>query len=95
MTTRAHLEQVQKATGKTPDALILPEFPHIATHVWDAFMSIHKGRSYGMSGPNPLSWGDIKDWSELNGIRLTPWENEVVKDLDLIWVNSVSEGADG
>jgi len=58
-------------------------------------MSLHSGRSYGMSGPNPLSWGDIKDWCDLTGVHLPPWEVDMIKALDLVWVRTMNESSDG
>jgi len=91
---REHLEQVEKSTGKTPEELIGPEFPDIVAHVWAAFLDLHKGRSYGMSGGNPLTWSDIAAWCNLTGIVLSSWEVDTIKALDMAWVASANERDD-
>ena len=91
MSDRAHLEQVAKMKGELPPELEVPDFPDIASHIWVTFNELSAGRTYGMSGPNPLSWEGIKAWVDLNGIVLTPWELETIKALDMAWVRSVNE----
>jgi len=83
--------QVFKATGKRPPELVLPQFPDSARYVWSTFNEMSAGRTYGMNGPNPLSWEGIKAWSDLHGIPLSPWELETIKALDMMWVRSLNE----
>lgn len=87
---RDHLEQVAKATGKDV-GLLGPALPDVAMHLWHLFLDLHRGRDYGANGPNPLSYQLILAWSELTGIRLSPWEVDVVKVLDSLWINTVNE----
>lgn len=88
---RAHLEQVAKSLGRVPEDLIGPPFPDRYAHLWQAFVDIHKGRSYGMSGPNPLSWQDILAWDTLMRAGLQDWEVRVIKALDLLWLRITGE----
>lgn len=91
MSEREHLEQVARIKGETPEELIGPEFPEVTRHIWDVFLSMHLGRSYGMSGPNPLTWEGIAAWCNLNGIVLSSWELETVKALDMAWIRVANE----
>jgi len=91
VTQREHLEQVEKMLGEAPPELISPDFPDVAAHLWAAFLDIHKGRSYGMSGGNPRSWSDIAAWCNLTGIVLSSWDVETIKALDMAWVRSSNE----
>lgn len=94
-TERDHLEQVAKQLGKelqeveqaNADAI----FPDVASHIWTTFLQLHEGRTYGMSGPNPISYDIIKAWCDLTGITLTPWEIETVKSLDNLWIKTIGE----
>jgi hypothetical protein len=94
-TERDHLEQVAKQLGKqledieqaNADAI----FPDIASHLWTTFLQLHDGRTYGMSGPNPISYDIIKAWCDLTGITLSPWEIETVKSLDNLWIKTIGE----
>lgn len=59
-----------------------PEIPFYLTHVWEWFWQIHEGRSYGMSGPNPLTWPDIKAWKDLLNIQIHSLEVGLIKVID-------------
>lgn len=74
---------------------MLPDFPDVARHVWDHFLSIHRGRSYGINGPNPISFQDIESWSRLTGWKLSPWEVDAVKRLDVAYLSKNEESEDG
>jgi hypothetical protein len=95
-TTEAdHLAQVAKQLGKSLDdveqANSAALFPDIASYVWATFLSLHDGRTYGMSGPNPISYDIIKAWCDLYGVALNPWEIDTVKALDNLWIKITSE----
>jgi hypothetical protein len=95
-TTEAdHLAQVAKQLGKSLDdveqANSAALFPDIASYVWATFISLHDGRTYGMSGPNPISYDIIKAWCDLYGVALNPWEIDTVKALDNLWIKITSE----
>ena len=91
MSGREHLEQVAKVKGEVPQEFIGPDFPDVSAHVWEAFLGLHSGRTYGMSGPNPLTWEAIQAWCNLTGIVLSSWELETVKALDMTWVRVMNE----
>lgn len=69
----------------------VPTFPDLVTHVWAAFLELHNGRTYGMSGPNPISYDTIYFWCCMTGIELTPWEISVIKDLDNEYIKAMGE----
>lgn len=95
MSNRAHLLQVQKSLGRAPEGLIGPAFPDRYAHIWDMFIDLHSGRSYSGSGPNPLSWADIKAWNDLMDVGLTESEVRALKALDNTWLDSQQEGDNG
>lgn len=94
-----HLAQVAKQLGKevsdieqsNADAI----FPDLASHLWATFLELHDGRTYGMSGPNPISYDIIKAWCDITGVDLSPWEVSTIKALDNLWIKTTSEEADG
>lgn len=98
-TERDHLEQVAKQLGKQVEDIEQANadaiFPDAASHIWATFIELHEGRTYGMSGPNPISYDIIKSWCDLTQISLSPWELELIKALDSIWLKTISEEADG
>lgn len=91
---RDHLLQVYKVTGHIPDGLVGPVFPDRYAHIWEMFLSLHSGRSYGAGGPNPLSWSDMKAWDDLHDAGLKSWEVRAIKALDVAWLNAMDEGTE-
>lgn len=98
-TERDHLEQVAKQLGKSVEEIQQYNadaiFPDAASHLWATFIQLHDGRTYGMSGPNPISYDIIKAWCDLSGIDLSYWEIEIIKSLDNLWIKTMNEEADG
>lgn len=83
---REHLEQVERQTGHRPKALDGPDFPLLMSHVWSAFIALSNGRSMGFSGPNPISYQDIKTWKELTDTPLSSWEIQAIKMVDSVFI---------
>ncbi len=98
-TERDHLEQVAKHLGKEVGEIqefnLNASFPEVASHIWVAFLELHDGRTYGMGGPNPISYDIIDAWCRLTNIRLLPWEIEVIKSIDNIWIKTINEEQNG
>lgn len=44
-----------------------------------------------MSGPNPITYQEIKAWCELTGVVLSPWEVNAIKRLDAVYMKVVSK----
>jgi len=65
--------------------LALPPIPIGAVHIWAAFIRLHNRRGSSGFGPSPILWSDIEAFSRLSGIRLDPWEIEIIEDLDLVF----------
>ena len=86
VTVRAHLETVEKQTGKRPKDLEGPEFPYELSHLWSAFVFLSSGRSSGFSGPEGLSFSEIKAWSELTATPVSPADVDVIKKLDTLYL---------
>lgn len=98
-TERDHLAQVAKQLGKEVDDVEKSNsdalFPDAASHIWVAFLELHDGRTYGMSGPNPISYDIIKAWCDLTSVQLSPWEIETIKSLDNLWIKITGEEVNG
>lgn len=88
ITKREHLEQVVKQTGKD-ELLAGPEMPDSAFYLWETFLELHRGRSYGMGGGNPLTYEGILAWCNLSGVRLSWAEVEIVKSIDSVWIETM------
>ena len=83
---REHLEQVEKQLGREIEELNGPRLPDILSSLWTYFLSINQGRSAGFSGPNSLSYTDIKAWCELTGTPLDAREVQTIKLLDSVYI---------
>ncbi|WP_458796417.1 phage tail assembly chaperone [Pasteurella multocida] len=40
---------------------------------------------------NPISYSDILAWSILTKVSLAAWEIEVIKQIDIVYLNSQTE----
>ena len=85
-TQREHLEQVERQTGRRPTALESPAFPLLVSHIWSAFILLSSTRSAGFSGPNPISYEEIRTWKELTETPLDAREVEAIKRLDAVYM---------
>ena len=88
VTTREHLEMVERQTGKTPQGLEGTQFPTLVSHIWSAFVALSRSRSVGFSGPNPISYQDIKAWLELTNQTLSSRDVESIMKLDIIFLRN-------
>lgn len=94
-TLRAHLEKVEEMTGTRderldPPALELPENAKLyAGTLLSYFYECSAGRQQGFNGPQPITWTEIQSWCDLNEVRLTPWETQVLKSLDFTYLSAV------
>ena len=87
MTEREHLEQVERQTGRKLEALEPPtHFPPLLEHVWSAFCRLNANRTAGFSGPNPITYEQIKAFKELTETPLAAWEVDAVMRLDTIYM---------
>lgn len=81
----SHLEQ---ATGKPH----LPEIviPLDVIYLWEWFMDLHNSRPSGF-GLSPISYTELKAWTELTKIKPTPWEVQVLRRMDFCVLGLTSE----
>lgn len=45
-----------------------------------------------MSGPNAITYSDIKAWKELTETPLKAWEVEAIKRLDVVYLGVANSG---
>jgi hypothetical protein len=77
---------VERQTGKRLKQLDGPEFPTLLSHIWSAFILLSNSRSMGFSGPNPITYEQIKAWKEVTQTPLEAWEVSALKRLDTIFI---------
>ena len=56
------------------------------SHVWSAFISLSNSRSAGYSGPNPITYEQIKAWKELTDTPLDSRDVEAVVRIDAVYM---------
>lgn len=61
--------------------------------LWFADLSAARG-SNGFSA-DPISYAEMQAWSELSGIRPTPFEVECLRELDVAFLNSMAKKQNG
>jgi hypothetical protein len=49
-------------------------------------VQLSSSRSAGFSGPNPISYEEIKAWKELTDTVLLAWEVDLIRDLDRVYM---------
>lgn len=77
-----HLQVVERVTKKTPLELQQPEYPSPMTIWWELFQDLTASRSLGFSGPNPLSFQEVRAYQELVGIKLSVLAVQAIFRLD-------------
>lgn len=68
-----------------------PEIPFYLEHIWAWFWQIHRGRSHGMAGPNPITWENILAWRDLLEIQIRPIEIEIINEMDSMYLKYISD----
>ena len=58
-----------------------PPFPFELEHVWTAFCRLHARRRSGFSA-EPIAWSDLDAFIRLTGVRLAPFEIQLIEMLD-------------
>lgn len=81
-------ELYESAISQLEDA---SEIPFYIAHIWEWFWQINKGRTYHMSGPNPITWQDIEAWSNLLSTQIQPIEVEILKEIDSVYLEYMAE----
>jgi len=90
-TRRAHLESVERQTGRRPAELNGPDLPTDGSHIWAWFLELSAGRGSNGFGPNPISWPDLLAWTALTGTLTRPVEIDAIMALDRVWLSAQAE----
>ncbi len=56
------------------------------SNVWSAFIALSNSRTMGFSGPNPITYNEIKAWKELTDTPISSREVEVIKSVDVVYM---------
>ena len=62
-----------------------PELPPRLERLWGLYSEWSDGRDDGFSGPAPLTWQGMRDWTEQMGHPLSPLERRLILITDKAW----------
>lgn len=68
-----------------------PMIPKRARYMWRWFWDLHSQRQHGMNGPQPLSFLEMKAWSEMTGTLLSSEEWSVIVALDRAYRDALAD----
>lgn len=89
-TVREHLTAIWEQTGIKPSELDNKEPNQYILSLLNDFYTLSSSRQCGMS-LNPIQFSEIESWLRLSNRTLEMWEIEVIKKLDVIWLNIQTE----
>lgn len=69
--------------------LTMPSFPMELEYLWHTYIRLRHRQAPGFSGPAPVGWQDIDAFARRSGIRLAPWEIEVIEAIDDAFISPV------
>jgi hypothetical protein len=76
----------QRRIDKIEADLALPPFPKALAYIWRAYFRLRRRTAGGFAGPNPIGWQDIDAFSRQTGLRLAPWEIDLLETLDDLYL---------
>jgi hypothetical protein len=76
-----HYRQVERATGRRPPELDLPDIPPMLAPFWEDFLRIHATRT----ADEPIAFSEVLAYSRLTGTDFEPNEVDLISDLDRVW----------
>jgi hypothetical protein len=94
---RDHLQTAAKMPGIADFArreLAGPRPPEELGYLWRWFIDLSAARVVGEQGMQPIAYAEIFAWSELGQIRPRPWEVDVLRQLDAVWIVKSKEAGD-
>lgn len=62
--------------------LAVPPFPVELGYLWRCFIRLARRTPAGFAGPTPITFLDLDAFIRRTGIRLAPWEVELIERLD-------------
>ena len=75
------MQRLAANTGKRDPRLTI-DWPRAGRAVWDVFRRL--GRPKSMDGAEPITFQEIDAYQRVTGVRLTPWELDVIESFDAV-----------
>ena len=80
--------KIEEDTGLYPGPDLI--IPYDAIYLWEYFIELSTSRSGGF-GPAPITYVELKAWSDLTGIVPAAWEVSIIKKMDSKYLEIVNE----
>jgi hypothetical protein len=74
-----------------PPELGVAELPPAARALYSTWREIASARGSNGFGPSPITWSEINAWQSLCGVCLSPWEVQLMRELDAVELSASSE----
>lgn len=74
------------------DERLFAQCPAGCEAVWRAFVQIGRSRPAGF-GVSAISLQEIESWQRLYGVQMTPWELDLLLDIDATFVQHATQKA--
>lgn len=74
---------VWRQTGRKPRKLETPPIPEELAYLWGYYCAIKRGQ--------PLTWQEVKAWSDMTGIPLRGWEAETIMRIESAVQRSITD----
>ncbi len=74
-----------------PADLNVPDLPVELSYLWEYFQSMNRKRTTGGMALDPLSDAQIMAWEQRRRIKLSPFENECIDELDAAFMAHVAK----
>lgn len=62
--------------------------PYELQEQWSIFLELCATRTWHAGGPNPITHQEILSWCVLTDTALDAWELDLVRQLDVTWLNA-------
>jgi hypothetical protein len=84
----AHLRFVQQKTGRVDEMIAnAPPLPDGLQPLWGTFLELHDSRGSTGWGPMRITYADMDAFCRVTGAALKPWEIEVIRKTDGLWLS--------
>ena len=69
--------------------LDVPPIPEAVSYLWNTFLRIRSRiGADAMGNPRPIAWADLDAFNRLSGLRLRPWEIDIIEQLDAVYLEA-------
>ncbi len=90
-----HPQQRLRAQLVAAVAQAKPIVPEAGRLLWQWFLDLHETRSFGMNGPNPITFAEIEAFARLMRWPIEPHHVSLILAMDRAWINHINAQAPG